>query len=579
VTSYTWRASLDPDVHEVRGEGRITWENTSDVPQREMFVHLYLNAFQSERTRFMRSRASGGFRGSQSLARLGRIDVERFEIAGVDVWPEGATTPGDPEDQTDILVSLPSVVQPGERIEIDVAFVSVLPSVFMRTGFEGSFHMVAQWFPKVARLEPSGQWAHFPFERLSEFYADFGDYDVTIEVPASFVVGATGERVEERTVGDRKSVRYVQRGVIDFAFAAWDGFEELARTTDDGVRLRALYPVGYHRAAEEELEAVEHGLAYFGERFGPYPYSTLTVVHPPEAAREAGGMEYPTLITTGGPWWMPWSGVHGLELVTAHELAHQWFYGIVATDEHRYPLLDEGLTTYADMSALEQRFGPGSLVDALGWQVSLPAAYRLLSVDAAPRAPVAQPAPDFRSGSEYGALVYYRTATVLASLEGAFGSAVTDGIEAYARKHRFAHPDPHDLVREIEAAAGPEAARALSIALFDRGWVNYRVASIDERAAVIRRDGSLFMPVDIDLWREDGSRERRTWDGSDDELLVEVAEGAPLARVWIDPEHRVLVDADLLDNAASRDGGARVAVRVWERTAFAFASLLAAVGP
>lgn len=576
VVSYTLRASLDPSAHEVRGEGRITWKNTSRMAQDKLFVHLYLNAFKTDETRFMRARV-GGFRGEARLARHGRIDVERFAVGGVDLWPAGATTPGDPADETDIEVPLTRPVAPGEEIEIEVAFIAVLPSIYLRTGFHDGFHMVAQWFPKLARLEPDGRWAHFPFERLSEFYADFGRYDVTIDVPRALVVGATGQLREEREVGERKELRFVQDAVHDFAFVAWDGFETLGPEPGEVPSIMVLYPPGYRRAAQTQLEAARRGLAYFGERYGAYPYETLTLVHPPSSAREAGGMEYPTLITTGGAWWAPLAGVRSVELVTLHELGHQWFYGLVATNESEHPFLDEGLTAYADLSASEALYGEGSLVRALGWSVATGAAYRLLSVDQVGRGPIARPAKEFPTGSEYGALVYSRTSTVLRTLARAY-PGFEAGLGAYARAHRFGHPGPEDLLREVEASAGANAAEALRTALFERGWVNYRVASFGPREVVVRRDGSLSLPVEIELERESGTRERRAWDGAGEELTLEAGPGEPIVRVMIDPDRVLLCESDLLDNAASADTP-ELSPRVFERVAFAFASVLSLVGP
>src|SRR5262249_31805530 len=180
-----------------------------------------------------------------------------------------------------------------------------------------------------------GTWASFAFHHVAEFYADYGSYDVTLDVPSSYVVGATGPRVDASMENGRRIERHVIDDVHDFAWTAWD--EYVVREEQEGhVRLHFLSPPGYESAVDREVTSVRWTLRALGARFGDYPYDDLTVVHPPDGAEEAGGMEYPTLITTGGPWW-PAHGTNEVEGVTVHELGHQWFYGLVGTNEVEWP--------------------------------------------------------------------------------------------------------------------------------------------------------------------------------------------------------------------------------------------------
>ena len=295
VVDYTLRATLNPDAHAVHASGTITWRNTSSVNVRELWFHLYLNAFKNERSLFLRAPGSSG-RGISRVTSWGYIDVKKLvarELDGADLWPSADHhTPNDPEDQTDIRVPLPRELAPGATLTLDVEWDAQLPNVVERTGFAGDFHMVAQWFPKLARLEPNGLWRHFPFYHLTEFYADFGTYDVTLDVPAGTVVGATGSRVSSEVSDGRETVRYRQSDVHDFAWTAWPGFREKTATLA-GVSVRELYPPGYDWVADRELATIAFALPYFARQYGAYPYPVLTVVHPPRAASEAGGMDTP----------------------------------------------------------------------------------------------------------------------------------------------------------------------------------------------------------------------------------------------------------------------------------------------
>ena len=310
VVDYVLRATLDPATHVVHGEGTIVWRNKSKSPVSELWFHLYLNAFKNERSTFLRERIGG--RGSAQPEDWGWMDVHRLALhqvdgPSVDLWQAAevrGTALADADDETDVRVPLPRAIAPGQEITLDVAFDDKLPAIIERTGYKDSFHMVGQWFPKFARLEPDGRWVHFPFHHLSEFYADFGSYDVTLDVPAAFTLGATGALVDSRMAEGRRIERHVQRDVHDFAWSAWDHFET-RKETIDGVAVTLLYPPGYARMARRELAALRFALPYYSSRYGCYPYDVLTIVHPPYDADEAGGMEYPTLITTGSAWWTP----------------------------------------------------------------------------------------------------------------------------------------------------------------------------------------------------------------------------------------------------------------------------------
>lgn len=614
VASYTLHARLDPERHEVTAKGTITWKNTSRVEARELWLHLYLNAFKNEKTLFLRSPFGAGRRASRATD-WGYVDVKSLvarELGGADLWPGAARhTPGDPDDQTDIRVPLPSPVAPGAVLTLDVEFVAKLPSIVERTGFAGRYHFVAQWFPKLARREADGTWVHFPFHPQAEFYADFGRYRVTLDVPREMVVGATGRRVSERVEGGRQIAVYEAENVHDFAWTAWDDFRELSAVVD-GVAVRVLYAPGHRRNAELARDTVAFALPFFSRRYGRYPYPVLTVVHPPEAGQNSGGMEYPTLITSGGAWYIGYTGVRAIEAVTVHELGHQWFYGLIATNEQAWPFLDEGLNSYAETLALSERFGKGSMVDTWALTLSVDAVRRAFAPEYAKNEPVALPAAQFASFQDLGALVYTRTAAVLRTFERVYGAtALNSALARYTRAYRFGHPGPRHWLAAVADAAGPDAAAMLQTALFERGWVDYRVdtlASVPERQpagvfdgegdagrttissgmqapqqdrwvgqVTVRRDGNLRLPVDIELIAESGERTRRHWDGQSAWVRLDYAGSSPLVAAVVDPEQRVLLDDDLLNNAKSQVP--QTPSRVFERAVYVAELLLGVVAP
>jgi hypothetical protein len=615
VASYTLSARLDDASHSVHGEGTLVWRNTSRASTSELYFHLYLNAFENARTLFNRS-AFTRARSGRSTRRWGKITLSRLvarELGDVDLLPNlEPHTPGDALDATDRRVPLPRPVAPGESLTLELGWEAVLPDIVERTGVSRDFHFVGQWFPKLARLEPDGTWAHFAFHPHAEFYADFGDYDVTLDVPEAMVVGSTGRRVSESVEGGRRRLRQRADSVHDFAWAAWPAFERREERIGE-VDVHVLYPPGNALNAERTLAALRFSLPFFDAAYGKYPYPDLTVVHPPSFAAAAGGMEYPTLITTGGPWHQPyWS--RATELVTIHELGHQWFYGLIATNEPRWPFLDEGLNSYAETLASEGMFGPASASELPGLELSATALHRAGMLLDVHDAPIARPAAEFVDFVELGGLVYSRTALLFRTLGNVYGNAqLKRAVALYAERFRFQHPSPADLLQTLEEVLGSDAVENARGALFHGHGVNYSVRDVRsvrrrepaepppgaalatsagvaaaggapatatsgfESRVVIHREGELRFPVRIVLTTSNGEQVERLWDGSGrDEVILHVAEH-PVSAVRVDPDDAILIDENLLDNAWRSERSRPLAV--WDRALFAFQLLLGGLAP
>lgn len=608
IASYELFARLDTALHVIHGEGKIRWTNPSEVDASEIYLHLYMNAFKNDKSLFLRSPFGAGRSGAKATD-YGYIEVESLTLEGTDahnLWKNVEWQMKD--DSTDARVPLPSPIAPGETVTFEVSFESKLPRIVERTGYSQDYHFVAQWFPKLAKREPDGTWAHFAYNPQSEYYADFGNYRVTLEVPNGFVVGATGKQTQREVRGNVVRLTYSQDSVHDFAFAAWDQFVS-TRTTIDGVAVELLQPPGYERATEVTLGALRHALPHFSQRYGRYPYPTLTVVHPPQDAENSGGMEYPTLITTGGPWYAPYLGVRALEAVTVHELGHQWFYGLLASNEHAWPFLDEGVNSYAEAVALGEFYGAGSLLHTPCVDVAMTSAVRPLAIAFGQDEIVGQAASEFTSFRSLGAHVYSRTATILDTAARVYGEdRLRKALARYTRDYRFSHPTPTDLFTELRAELGEQAVENLHRAVFERGRVDYLVRSLQSvqktddagvfgddaevhehdsgapapdapwlSRVVVARQGDLEFPVTVRLVFEDGSSIDQRWSGHGETHALTYTSPSRLVGAMVDPEHRVRLDEDLLNNA--RRESSPLIPRVWERAVYYFGLLLALFGP
>ncbi len=480
VVKYDISATLDPVKHTIEGKQRLTWRNRSAVPVRSVYLHLYLNAFEGSGSTFYSERKTRGFAFRSDVPAedgdWGHIELKKVAQGGAQVPWYFVHPDGGPEtDHTVVRMDLPQAVAPGQSTTLDIDFNNQLPRVVARTGYFGSFHLVGQWFPKIAVLELPGErgateprWNAHEMHLHSEFYADFGSYDVKITVPKGYTVGATGEETTAAVEKDGMVThRFVQDDVHDFAWTADNRTATPMEGTYTGpgsptVKVTVLFPPEYADNAAPALKATIDSLAYFSSTLGPYPYKTVTVVIPPHNAKEAGGMEYPTFITVDSYANLRPDTLdsYGLDFVTIHEFGHGYFYGILASNEFEEPMLDEGLNEYWDLRMIRERgqtIQPLPLgLRKLGMDLKL-AVFEAERVGASNREPadaLGHNSWDRFSTGSYGT-VYSRTATTMHDLEERLGKDVTEkAFKAYYKRWKFRHPSVADLRDSLIEVSG-----------------------------------------------------------------------------------------------------------------------------
>ena len=318
--NYSIDVELDPASRTVTGRSVVSWRNISGRPTSELQFHLYWNAWRNTDSTWMRERIRAG-RGpggryddspaERPAGDWSYIDVTAVRLLAGDAAPLTDLTArgtfiapddGNQADQTVLSVPLPGAVAPGESVTVELAWTAHVPRTFARTGAVGNYFFIAQWFPKLGVLEDTG-WNTHQFHAGTEFYADYGVYDVRITVPRGWVVGATGrERERHDTPKGTTTHRYVQEDVHDFVWTTSPDYVVKTATFEHPslprTELRLLLQPEHVGQAERHFAATRATLKYYGEWFGPYPYGHLTIVDPAWQS-SAGGMEYPTLFTAG----------------------------------------------------------------------------------------------------------------------------------------------------------------------------------------------------------------------------------------------------------------------------------------
>jgi hypothetical protein len=642
-------AKLDGLSHRIDGRTRLRWRNTSRTSVATIPFHLYMNGFRAEDTAWMQE-ARGSHRGNLQGERgaWGWIDVSEVMRRPAFDASDGGTKLAfaEGEDPSLMDVTLDKPVAPGEDVVLEVAFTTQLPQVFARTGFENDFHMVGQWYPKPGVLHEDGTWHAHVFSFHSEFYADFADYLVRLDVPAEMVVAATGVKVDERIDGARKHQTWRAEMVHDFAWAADPTLRETS-VMHDGVRIRYVATPDRFAGAPRHLEAQVAALDSMQARFGPYPWSTITIVDPPAGADGAGGMEYPTLFTTGAvadlPAPLAWLGFEergsGV-FVTVHEFGHQYFQGLLASDEWAQPWVDEGMNTFSNVLVLEDWYGEDAWVVRLGeLELSAVEFVRLAQRNVDTLYPIDQPATGFDPVvGGYGSTVYRKTAALMLTLRNLVGhDRFDEALRRYALAWRFRHPTGADLEAalvehlgarvpiatahasegddEVLAAVDVDVAEVLEQGLRTTRVVDFRVHSIvhrrllgdagwhrneegvlvegetpsaepptdeeTEAIVVLHRTGEFVIPVDVEIVFTDGTRERRVWSGRSRLQTLRFA-GKRVERVAIDPDGDLVLEFHRLDNhriAPRADIDDGVSKRLGHITEGAALALLVGVGP
>lgn len=568
VVSYRIQVQLNEAEHRLTGRQWITWRNPGNQEVKEVYVHLYPNAFRTKETTFMQE-SGGKLRqdemkensfGQMQLLSISAADDKKLAAAEY-VRPDD----GNEHDYTLMKIELAEPVMPGEQLKLHMEFQVDMPYVFARMGYADDFIMAGQWFPKLAAYETAGTrgrekdgWNKHQYHGNSEFYANFGKYDVEINVPASYEVAATGTLIDQSVLtltskhasDERKTVRYVAEDVHDFAWSASPRFEKAEMTYSDSnvsdVVIQLYLQPEHLPLTERYFRAAASSLKYYSAWFGPYPYDTLSIVVPPAGASGAGGMEYPTLVTA----WAADKKDPGYELeqVIVHEIGHQYFYGLVASNEFEEAWLDEAFTSFAEDKVMKLEYG---LMVPMALEASYVTSPQPLTLNAW----------EYDSHDVYAENVYIRGKLVLKAIEQEIGSAqMMKVLRQYVEQWKYRHPSTADFVQVLEEVTERDWSSFIHQYVHGGMMVDYAIDRIemkeeeseDGKAYVseihLSRHGGSGFEVPLVLQFEDGHQTKTVWDGEAEKKVFRVTYTSPLKWAAIDPDHQLILENRRMNN-------------------------------
>ncbi len=419
----------------------MNYKNNSPDTLKYIWIHLWPNAYKNDRTALSEQLLNIGRRNFYYAKEQERGYINQLAFL---VNDQVAETIDHPRHQDIIQLLLPTPLPPGDSATIKTPFHVKLPAIFSRSGHNGNNYQITQWYPKPAVYDRKG-WHPMPYLDLGEFYSEFGTYDVEITLPEKYILAATGNLVSEKVVDSFKIYSFHQENVHDFAwFTSKDFVKESMTASIDGkpLTLSVFYKKGRKNSWENTLDVMKEAVELRNKWIGPYPYDVVTVV---ESQDEDGGMEYPTItvISNFG------KNTMARDQVIHHEIGHNWFYGIIATNERKHPWMDEGMNSFydrrTDSVVLKQRNVTGKrfirqFSESSSYSGMLNSLYNMKADQ-----PIETPSPDF-APMNYALIAYTKASQWMQLLEKTLGRENFDSLmKRYYSEWKFKHPYPEDF--------------------------------------------------------------------------------------------------------------------------------------
>ena len=597
ITGYDINAVLDPVTHTVSGEMTSWWINKSDKPVNDAMLHMYLNAFSSNKSSF----ASDGHWSPAGDEGWGYVKIKSIADGSANDLKESmrfvSPDDGNIYDRTVLQLTLPGPVMPGDTLKLRIAFESKLPSPIDRTGYNKDYYFAGQWFPKFGVYETAGMrqrntdgWNCHQFHPHSEFYADHSVYNVSLTMPSDYVAGSGGITVEEvDNLDGTKTIRWRAEDIVDFAWTAWPGYE-IVKDSWRGIDITLLTTREGLKKKARQLAAVKNAMEYLDTHVGLYPWPHLTFVDLPDIGAGAGGMEYTTLFTSFPSAYFP-KYFRDLEGVIIHEFGHAYFMGIIASNEFEEPWLDEGVNTYWEQRITDHFYGNGYGVMSLPFfKMSDTDKGRSVYTSSPDRSAATNDLPSWLyPPGTYTMMSYDKTATWLHTLEGIIGTGTTDDIfREYYRRWAFRHPSGRDFTavadevvrREHGDKFGENMNWYFDQVLYGNDICDYAMSEVTNRkirgysgiiegdtvsyersdfqtdslylsTVSVERLGGITLPLDVLVHFDNGDEVLEEWDGRARYKEFEYTGTRKVNWVKIDPYGKIDLDVNRINNSWS----------------------------
>ncbi|MGI6702587.1 MAG: M1 family metallopeptidase [Clostridia bacterium] len=438
VNQYSINCYYDEVEKLLKGYQHLTYYNNSETIFEDIYMHLYPNAFENEDTApfepFERGSAyPDGFN-------TGFLNIDSVQVGG---------QPGDWEyksgDRQVLRIRLPQPLYPGESVEVDIYFTVKFPHCHGRLGYGNKTVKAANWYPIAAVFDSNG-WNLDPYHAIGDpFYSDVADYRVSLVLPKNYTVATTGEVLKKRRYDGKNSEWTIRAdNVRDFTWVASEEFLVSSKKSD-GITIKSYY--FDKETGKKTLEFATDAISVFNRCFGKYPYKTYSVV---AADFFVGGMEYPNLVLISKELYNI-ERLFTLEYITVHETAHQWWYGIVGSNQYTEAWLDEGLTEYSTILYFEKKYGPDTAKGLFENLIKKRYEDYVAAAGEEPDVNIQGTLLEYQDSEQYHTLVYCGGALIFQNLRDIMGDEdFFKALQLYYRNYAFQNATAEDFIRIVE---------------------------------------------------------------------------------------------------------------------------------
>ena len=558
--NYVISVELDDEKHTLSGYEDIEYINNSSEKLNFIWFHLWPNAYKNNSTKLAKHQLENGDKEifyAKEYER-GFIDSLDFKVNDKKIKWEYH-----PEHIDICKLILNNPLKPGESIKISTPFFVKIPNGrFSRLGHVDQSYMITQWYPKPAVFDQNG-WHPMPYLSQGEFYSEFGSFDVSITLPSNYTVGATGDLQNQDEIirlnklaeitknisefsdemtfpksnSKNKTLRYIQNNIHDFAWFADKRYHVLKGEvklpySKDTVILWTMFTNNEADLWKNSIEYMHDAVYYYSLWNGDYPYNHCSAVDGTIAA--GGGMEYPNVTVIGES-----GNSFLLEEVIMHEVGHNWFYGILASNERDYPWMDEGMNSFHELRYMRLKYPkynmltnmlPDFITKTLDLEIYtdkqiMGELMYFMNAWTGKDQPIELHSEKYTS-INYGGIVYKKTAIVFDYLMAYLGEEVmNDCMKTYFEKWKFKHPQPKDVKNVFEEVSGKDLSWFFDDIIKTTKQLDYSIEKIsnseDSLDIIIKNKGEIEGPVIISGIKNGESFNQQWIEGFKDEKNIQ----------------------------------------------------------